>query len=94
MSGKYMVVFPIFITRTTMFFVTKKVYGKGYGTRWWGLKNPKVTFITIHDHIFEKKRLLLQYHDENDYLITTLFFIKKKVHGNKIWSQQPSPYFP
>ena len=89
-----MVVFHIFITRATTFFASKKVYGKGYGTRWWGLKNPKVTFITIYDHIFEKKRLLLQYRGENDYLVTILFFSKKKVHGNKTWSLQPSPYFP
>lgn len=53
-----------------MFFAFKKVYGKGYGTQWWGLKNPKVTFNTIHDHVFEKRRLLLQYHDENVYLTT------------------------
>jgi hypothetical protein len=46
---------------------TKKVYGNGYGKRWWGQKNPKVTFHTINDHNFEKKRLLLQYHGKNDY---------------------------
>lgn len=65
--GKSMVVFLRFITRTTIKKSTKKVHGKGYGMRWWGLKNPKVTFHTINDHVFEKKRLLLQYHGENAY---------------------------
>jgi hypothetical protein len=65
--GKNMVVFCGFITKTTRQKSAKKVHGKGYGTRWWGLKNPKVTFHTINDHVFEKKRLLLQYHGENDY---------------------------
>jgi hypothetical protein len=65
--GKSMVVFLSFITRSTITKVTKKVHGKSYGTRWWGLKNPKVTFHTINDHVFEKKRLLLQYHGENAY---------------------------
>jgi len=65
--GKIMVAFLGFITRTTRRKSAKKVHGKGYGTRWWGLKNPKVTFNTINDHIFEKKRLLLQYHGENAY---------------------------
>jgi len=58
-SGKTMVVFLGFITGTTIEKSAKKVYGKGYGKRWWGSKNPKVTFRTINDHIFEKKRLLL-----------------------------------
>ena len=62
-----MVVFLDFITGTTREKSAKKVHGKGYGTRWWGLKNPKVTFFTINDHIFEKKRLLLQYHGKNAY---------------------------
>ena len=66
-GGKSMVVFLGFITRTTRRKSAKKVHGKGYGTRWWGPKNPKVTFHTINDHVFEKKRLLLQYHGENDY---------------------------
>jgi hypothetical protein len=65
--GKTMVAFLSFITRTTRRKSAKKVHGKGYGTRWWGLKNPKVTFHTINDHVFEKKRLLLQYHGENAY---------------------------
>ena len=67
MSGKTMVVFLDFITGTTREKTAKKVYGKGYGKRWWGLKNPKVTFRTINDHVFEKKRLLLQDHDKNSY---------------------------
>jgi hypothetical protein len=66
-GGKSMVVFLGFITRTTSRKSAKKVYGKGYGARWWGSKNPKVTFHTINDHVFEKKRLLLQDHDENVY---------------------------
>lgn len=67
LSGKSMVVFLRFITRTTRQKSAKKVHGKGYGARWWGQKNPKVTFRTINDHVFEKKRLLLQDHDENVY---------------------------
>ena len=66
-GGKSMVVFLGFITRTTRRKSAKKVYGKGYGTRWWGPKNPKVTFHTINDHVFEKNRLLLQHHGENNY---------------------------
>ena len=62
-----MVVFLDFITRTTIQKTSKKVYGNGFGTQWWGLKNPKVTFHTINDHVFGKKRLLLQHHGENDY---------------------------
>jgi hypothetical protein len=62
-----MVVFWDFITRTTRRKSAKKVHGKGYGKRWWGLKNPKVTFRTINDHVFEKKRLLLQDHGKNVY---------------------------
>ena len=66
-GGKSMVAFLGFITRTTRRKSAKKVHGKGYGARWWGLKNPKVTFPTINDHVFEKKRLLLQDHGENAY---------------------------
>jgi len=62
-----MVVFSKIIMRITRRKSAKKVHGNGYGTRWWGQKNPKVTFHTINDHIFENKLLLLQYHDENDY---------------------------
>lgn len=62
-----MVVFSSFITSITRQKSTKKVYGNDYGMRWWGQKNPKVTFHTINDHKFEKKLLLLQYHDENAY---------------------------
>lgn len=62
-----MVVFLDFIMRTTIRKTSKKVHGKGYGMRWWGLKNPKVTFRTINDHVFGKKRLLLRHHGENDY---------------------------
>jgi hypothetical protein len=66
-GGKNMVAFLRFITRTTRQKTSKKVHGNGYGARWWGQKNPKVTFRTINDHVFEKKRLLLQDHDENVY---------------------------
>jgi hypothetical protein len=66
MCGKSMVVFFVFIMSITRKKSTKKVYGKGYGKKWWGQKNPKVTFRTINDHVFEKKRLLLQDHDKND----------------------------
>lgn len=59
MCGNFMVAFLDFITGTTREKSAKKVYGKGYGKRWWGSKNPKVTFRTINDHVFEKKRLLL-----------------------------------
>ena len=67
LCGKYVVVFKIFIMRITTKKSSKKVYGNGFGKKWWGQKNPKVTFRTINDHIFEKKRLLLQDHDKNSY---------------------------
>jgi hypothetical protein len=67
LCGIYMVVFFIFITSPTRKKTSKKLYGKSSGKIWWGQKNPKVTFHTINDHVFEKKRLLLQYHDENAY---------------------------
>ena len=67
LRGILMVAFLGFITRTTRQKSAKKVHGKGYGARWWGQKNPKVTFRTINDHVFEKKRLLLQDHDKNSY---------------------------
>jgi hypothetical protein len=76
--GKYMVAFLGFITMTTRRKSAKKVHGKGYGTRWWGQKNPKVTFHTINDHVFEKKRLLLQDHGENDYEPTMPLIRKQK----------------
>jgi hypothetical protein len=34
LSGKTMVAFVGFITRTTRQKITKKVHGKGYGARW------------------------------------------------------------
>jgi hypothetical protein len=71
-SGKTMVVILGFIMMITRKKSAKKVYGNGYGTEWWGQKNPKVTFHTINDHFFEKKRLLLQYHDENAYDTTMM----------------------
>lgn len=77
-GGKRMVTFLGFITRTTRRKSAKKVHGKGYGVRWWGLKNPKVTFLTINDHVFEKKRLLLQDHGENDYDTTMIPNQKQK----------------
>ena len=78
LRGKALVVFLGFITRTTRQKTAKKVHGNGYGARWWGQKNPKVTFRTINDHVFEKKRLLLQDHDKNSYDLTMKPIRKQK----------------